>query len=56
MLTGGIIGALVLALDIYVIYRILTGGGSPLSKVLWIAIVLIFPILGVILWWLMGKG
>jgi hypothetical protein len=55
MVTGGILGALILAVNIYVIYRILTGGGSGLSKVLWIAVVLIFPILGVILWWLLGK-
>lgn len=55
MITSGIIGALILAINIYAIYCVLTGGGSGLSKVLWIAAILIFPVLGVVLWYLLGR-
>lgn len=55
MITGGILGALVLAVNIYVIYRVLVGPGSGLGKVLWIFIVLILPVVDVILWLLFGR-
>ena len=51
----GIIGALILALDIYVIYLILTGSGDSGTKLLWIILVLLLPIVGPILYFLIAK-
>ncbi|HEX3357846.1 MAG TPA: PLDc N-terminal domain-containing protein [Tepidisphaeraceae bacterium] len=54
MLYGGG-GLLLLILDIYVIYLILTKGSNPDRKVLWIIIVLLLPLIGPILYLLMGQ-
>ncbi|MCK8463191.1 PLD nuclease N-terminal domain-containing protein [Aliiroseovarius sp. S1339] len=47
-------GAIVLALDIYAIYNIMTSRSSALVKVLWTVFVLLLPILGFIVWLLFG--
>jgi Phospholipase_D-nuclease N-terminal len=52
----GIFGLLLLILDIYVIYRILMSGSSTGAKVLWIILVLFLPLVGPILWFLLGRG
>lgn len=48
----GLIAAIVLALDIYAIYCILHEGWSGFKKVLWIIIVLVFPVVGMLLYFL----
>ncbi|MCI2394038.1 PLD nuclease N-terminal domain-containing protein [Aliiroseovarius sediminis] len=53
-LTTSFGGAIVLALDIYAIYSILSSGSSALAKVLWTIFVLLLPILGFIVWLLLG--
>jgi hypothetical protein len=52
----GIVGTLILVLDIYCIYLILTGGGDPGMKLLWVIIVLLLPLLGPILYFVIGRG
>jgi hypothetical protein len=52
----GIIGLLILVLDIYAIYLIVIGGGDTGMKLLWIIIVLVLPLLGPILYFAIGKG
>ena len=52
----GIVALLVLVLDIYVIYMILKGGGDPGVKLLWIIVVLLLPLIGPILWYLMAAN
>jgi len=52
----GLLGLLVLVLDIYVIYLILTTGGDPGMKLVWIIVVLFLPILGPILYLVLGRG
>ncbi len=51
----GLISALILALDIVAIYGVLTSSMSTGKKVLWILIILLLPILGMILWFLLGR-
>ena len=51
----GIVGILILVLDIYVIMQILSGGGDPGKKLLWIILVLLLPLLGPILWFALGR-
>lgn len=51
-----ILGIITLALWVYAIYDILKGSiaGDP-KKIMWLIIVIILPILGVILYFLLGK-
>ena len=51
----GIIGALILVLDIYVIYLILNGSADSGTKLLWIILVLLLPLIGPILYFLIAK-
>ncbi|HEY8751133.1 MAG TPA: PLD nuclease N-terminal domain-containing protein [Tepidisphaeraceae bacterium] len=49
-------GVLLFILDIYVIYLILTGSGDTGMKLLWVIIVLVLPLVGPILYILLGRG
>ncbi len=52
----GILGVLILIADIYAILKIVKSSVSDGRKALWIAIVLVLPVLGVIIWYLFGPG
>ena len=52
----GILGILVLIADVYAILKIVQSSVSDGKKALWIVIVLVLPILGVIIWYLMGPN
>lgn len=53
----GIFGLIVLIADIYAIVQTVQSAAPTGSKVLWIVIILLLPVIGVILWWLLGpKG
>jgi hypothetical protein len=52
---GGLIGLVVLVLDIIAIIDAVKGSLTTGMKVLWIALILIFPVLGVILYFLIGR-
>jgi succinate dehydrogenase/fumarate reductase cytochrome b subunit len=52
----GILGILVLIADIYAILKIVKSSVSDGKKALWIVIVLLLPVLGVIIWYLMGPN
>ncbi len=51
---GGLIGLIILALDIWAILKIVDSGASTGGKVLWILLIVVLPLLGLILWWLFG--
>ena len=51
---GGLFGVLVLAGDIWAIINILQSNGTNGSKVMWIILVVLLPILGLIIWFLAG--
>jgi hypothetical protein len=51
-----ILGLLLLILDVYVIYLILTGGGDTGMKLVWVIVVLLLPLLGPILFLVLGRG
>ena len=54
---SGFLGLLWLVVVIYVIIRIAGSSAGPGAKALWIVLVLLLPVLGVILWFLLGpKG
>lgn len=52
---GGIVGLIILALDIWAIIQIIQGGGATERKILWIVLILVLPVIGLILWLLMGR-
>ena len=51
---GGILGIIILVLDIYAIIKIAQSGAEPLWKAIWIVLVIVLPVLGLILWFLFG--
>ena len=50
----GILGLLVLIADIYAIYQVLTSGTSTAGKIGWTLGILIFPVVGFIVWLIAG--
>jgi len=52
----GIIGLLILFGDIYAILKIAQSSATNGSKALWILVVLVLPLFGLILWFLLGPG
>ncbi|HTB33787.1 MAG TPA: PLDc N-terminal domain-containing protein [bacterium] len=52
---GFLIGLLVLVLDILAILQIAQARGRTTKKVLWILLILFLPVLGLILWYLLGR-
>lgn len=51
---SGLLGLIILVLDIYAIIRVVQNGAGALSKAIWIVIILLLPVLGLILWALLG--
>jgi hypothetical protein len=51
---GGILGLIVLVLNIWAIVKTVQSGASTGAKVLWILVVLIFPVVGFLAWLLFG--
>jgi hypothetical protein len=49
-----IFGLIVLVLDIWAIYKIVTSGASGMSKNLWSLLILILPVVGFIIWLIAG--
>ena len=52
--TTGIFGLLILIADIYAIVKTLQSSAQTGSKVIWILVILLLPLIGVIVWWFMG--
>ncbi len=54
---GGFFGFIVLLLSIWAIIKIASSSASTTRKVIWIAVVLLLPLLGLIVWYFVGpKG
>ena len=51
-----LLGLLQLAVAIYAIVMIIQSSAETLHKVLWVLLVLILPLVGLIIWALMGPG
>lgn len=51
-----IIGLLIFILDVFAIIKIIQSSASGVEKILWILGVLIFPVLGLIVWYFAGPG
>jgi hypothetical protein len=51
---SGIIGLLILIADIWAIVKVVQSSASTGSKVLWIVLILVLPVIGLIVWLLAG--
>ncbi len=55
-ITGGLIGLIWLFVVIWAVIRTAQSVAGPLAKVLWILILLFFPVGGFIIWLLLGPA
>jgi len=54
---GGLLGLIILVADVWAIVKTIQSGASTGTKVLWIVLILILPILGLLIWLVAGpKG
>lgn len=51
---GGLFGLIILTLDIWAIISVVRSDASSGKKVMWVLLIVILPVLGLILWGLMG--
>jgi hypothetical protein len=49
-----ILGIIIFALDVWAIASIINTSESTITKLIWIALVAILPVVGLIIWWLAG--
>jgi hypothetical protein len=52
---GGLLGLIVLVLDIIAIVDAIKGSLTTSKKVLWIVVILILPLIGLVLYFLLGR-
>ena len=52
---GGIFGLLILIADVWAIIHIAQSRSAPGQKALWIVLVLVLPVLGLVLWLILGQ-
>lgn len=54
---GGFFGLILLILNVWAIVKVVQSAAGTGSKVLWIVLILLLPLLGLILWFFLGpKG
>jgi hypothetical protein len=51
---GGFFGLILLALNIWALIKIVQSGASTGTKVIWVLVVLILPLLGFLAWLIFG--
>ena len=50
------VGAVILLLDIFAIVSVLMGSSEVMRKLIWIAVILVLPIVGMGLYFLIGRS
>ena len=53
-LFGGLIGLIIFALDVWAIASVINSNAERSSKIIWVIVIAILPVVGLIAWWLMG--
>ena len=54
--TLSLVGTVILLLDIFAIASVLLGSSEVMRKVLWIAVILLLPLIGMVLYFLIGRS
>jgi hypothetical protein len=50
-----IVGTVILLLDVFAIVSVLMGSSGVMRKLLWIAVILLLPVVGMLLYFLIGR-
>ncbi|GAB4364022.1 MAG: PLDc N-terminal domain-containing protein [Methylohalobius sp. ZOD2] len=54
---GGLLGLVLLILDVWAIIKVIQSSAEIGIKVLWVVIILVLPVIGLVLWFFLGpKG
>ena len=51
-----LLGLIILILDIFAIVGVLSGSSTPGRKLLWVVVILVFPVVGLIIYYLVGRS
>lgn len=51
---NGLVGLIILALDIWAIINVIKSNAETGVKILWILLIVLLPVIGLIIWALMG--
>ena len=51
---NGLVGLIILALDIWAIINVLKSGADTGMKIIWVLLILLLPVLGLIIWAIAG--
>jgi len=51
---SGLLGLIILVLDVWAIINIIGAPASPGAKLLWVLLILLLPLIGVLLWFFLG--
>jgi len=51
---NGLVGLIILALDIWAILNVLKSGTTVGRKILWVLLILVLPVIGLIIWAIAG--
>lgn len=52
---GGLLGLIILAADIWAIVQIMRSGQTGGSKLFWILLILLLPVVGLLVWLVAGR-
>jgi Phospholipase_D-nuclease N-terminal len=50
-----IVGTVILLLDVFAIVSVLLGSSGVMRKLMWIAVILLLPVVGMLLYFLIGR-
>ncbi|AHG40324.1 MULTISPECIES: PLDc N-terminal domain-containing protein [Pseudomonas syringae group] len=51
---NGLVGLIILALDIWAIINVLKSNAETGKKILWVLLIVLLPVLGLIIWAILG--
>ncbi|EFW85293.1 PLDc N-terminal domain-containing protein, partial [Pseudomonas savastanoi] len=51
---NGLVGLIILALDIWAIINVLKSGAETGKKILWVLLIVLLPVVGLIIWAILG--
>lgn len=51
---GGLLGLIILILDVWAIVKIMESGATTGGKVIWIVVIVLLPVLGLLVWFFFG--
>ncbi len=52
---GGLLGLIILILDVWAILKIVQSSRDDTNKIVWIVVIIVLPVIGLLLWLLLGN-